>query len=410
MLKRTIHHLKTVVKRLDLSDLDLKERSDTAREKLITLGKKSDDVFKKMRSDLGIECQLMCTELSEFLKSEYCKKKLLDDWSSHEIPDVESGLGDWPWIRSRIHEAFFDKLITCVGEWDRNEKRMDKIEENLSCQIKLELLLLEEELKDVEKEIRGDSSSCSSDDMSELSKSRRKSLPRLSSGRSKFLINEPKMPMKLAGRVIQPFKQMITSVKDGLKVSKYTSTPVQVAKDCAKKIYHELLKDSVQGLVPLAEYLLERPREYIDAVERRVPGMILANELLVNRLEEMAESERQHLSEYEEMMMSTEVLKKSLMEYGEGYIFVADFSRGELQIQQFSGEGRRESVAFNVTDFLRGSSGDLGICKRRDIRGLWTVTYGGVLMRNGHERPVAMKVYLPSSGVSFTYKEVAKLR
>lgn len=414
MLKRTMHHLKTVVRRLGLSEEDMKAQSEIARRKLDALKVKSEAVLEELIFKLNAESKQMCNELSKYMQCENCKRKITCDWNVGEIPTVDSGLGDWTWIRERIHQAFYDRLIECVDDWNTDERRIDVIAEELSSHIKFDLRLLEEELNDIEMEIQCDTSSTSSDELSALSRSRRKSMPIYSMTKSKFMIPEPKMPLKLAGRVIAPFKTMLSPIKNKIKASEYKDNPVRVAEKCARNMYSELISEydgSLTGFIPLAEYLLERPRDYVEAVERRVPDMILANQLLLNRLEEGLEVERMHQAEYEEMMTSVETLKRSLMEYGEGYIFVADFNRGELQIQQMPMEGGEAvSVAFNVTDFIRGSSRGLDVCRRRDIRGLWTVTYLGSLNRNGIDRPVAIKVYLPSSGVEFTYKEVAKLR
>ena len=378
---------------------------------------KSESVLEELKAKLDVQSKEICSELREYLLSERCMNKVTRGWSAGDLPAVDAGLGDWPWIRTRIHEAFYDRIIDCVEEWNKEERRIENLEEELSYQMKVELQILEEDLAEIEKQMHSDSSSTSSDDLFDLSKnriSRRKSLPRLSQIRAKFLFSEPKLPLKLAGRVIKPLKILFSPVTNLMKVNEYRTNPVNMAERTAMSMYNELLDSSdntCSGLKHLAEYLLERPRDYITAVERQVPAMILANQILINRLEETIETERIHQAEYEEMMTSTETLKRALMEYGEGYIFVADFCRGELQIQQMTTEGGEAvSVAFNVTDFLRGSSGDLEICRRRDIRGLWTVTYSGSLIRNDVDRPVAIKVYLPSSGVEFTYKEVAKLR
>lgn len=396
-----------MVRRLDLSDRDLKEKSETAREKLDKLRLRSESVLNDLKASLDVESNEISIELKKFLKSDYCKRQITSGWTCGELPVVSSG--NWSWIRTRIHEAFYDRLVECIEHWDREERRIEGVEEHLSCQIKFELQLLEEELNDIEKEIQCDTSSTSSDDMSDLSKTRRKSFQK-----SKILPPEPKMPMKLAGRVIKPLRLIMSPIRSRMMMNEYRTNPVRVAERTALKMYDGLMTSSVRseaGLAHLADYLLERPREYLEAVERRIPDMITANRVLLNHLEQSIEAERKHQSEYEEMMSSTEELKRALMEYGEGYIFVADFSRGELQIQQKPTDGGDAvSVAFNVTDFIRKSSGDLDVCRRRDIRGLWTVTYSGCLSRSGVERPVAIKVYLPSSGVEFTYKEVAKLR
>lgn len=392
-----------------MSDRDLKEKSETARAKLDSLRLRSESVLNDLKANLDAESDGISIELREFLRSDYCRRKITSGWTGGELPAVSSELGNWSWVRTRIHEAFYDRVVECIEHWNQEERRIAGVEEHLSCRIKFELQLLEEELNDIEKEIQCDTSSTSSDEMSDLSKNRRKSIRK-----TNVLLPEQKMPLKLAGRVIKPLKLIMSPIRSKMKMNEYRTNPVRVAERTASKMYDGLLTSSVSsetGLVHLAEYLLERPREYLDAVERRIPDMITANRVLLNHLEKSIEEERKHQSEYEEMMSSTEALKRALMEYGEGYIFVADFSRGELQIQQKPTDGGDAvSVAFNVTDFLRGSSGDLDVCRRRDIRGLWTVTYAGCLSRNGEERPVAIKVYLPSSGVEFTYKEVAKLR
>ncbi|KAL4226499.1 hypothetical protein ACF0H5_014484 [Mactra antiquata] len=413
ILKRIIHHLKSVIKRLDLSDKDLKTDSENTRSKLENLRQRSDSVLGDLKTKLRIEYGVINQELKEHLQSNYCKEKITRNWKHDCVPNVENGLGNYRWLRSRIHEAFFDKVVECVEDWDKEEKRIITIEQRLACDIKFGLQLLEDELKEVEREIQGDSSSLSSDDMSDLSKSKRRSFPRYSPNKALSVLAErPKMPLKIAGRVIKPIMNVINPVISKMKVKEYSKNPVQFAEKLACQMYTELLDNSQQSeetLMNLAEYLFERPSQYIAAIENKIPDMILSNQLMLNNLETSIEEERKHHQEYEEMMTMTEALKRSLMEYGQGYIFVADFSRGELQIEH-SVEGNSVSVAFNVTDFLRGSSGDLDLSQRRDVRALWTVTYAGCLNRNGVNRPVAIRVYLPSSGVEFTYNEVAKLR
>lgn len=402
-----------MVNRLDLSDKELQTDSGNAKSKLDNLQQRSDTVLSDLKTQLKIESQIVCEELKSHLQTDQCRQKITQNWTLGIIPNVDQGLGDWNWVRSHIQEAFFDKVVDCVQEWDRGEDRMVSIEQTLACDVKSGLLLLENELKDVEREIQGDSSSESSEEMSDLSKSRRRSMPRSPISKAQSLLSQrPKLPLKLAGRMIKPFKKILNPVMHRLKINEYKRNPILVAERCAAQMYSELLDESQcsgEGLMIFADYLFERPREYLEAIENRIPHMILSNQLLLNRLVTSIEEEKAHHTEYEQMMTMTEALRRSLMEYGKGYIFVEDFSRGELQIQQ-SVEGNPVSVAFNVTDFLRYSSGDLDLRQRQDIRALWTVTYAGCLNRNCIDRAVAIRVYLPSSGIEFTYNEVAKLR
>ena len=414
MLKRTVHHLKAVLTRLDLTDMDLNSKSDTIRNKLDRLQLKSESVLEELRAKVDAESTDLCQFLKSKISTQECKDSLTKNWAPDDLPNIGSGLGNWSWIRCRVQDAFFDKLLCIVENWERDEEKLDKIEQQISFQIKLELRILEEELSDIEKEIQGDDSSLSSDGISDLAKTRRRSIVSFSPTRSPYLLAEPTLPLRLAGRIIKPFQAVFGPLKNKLKANEYKNNPLKVAEECAKSMYAELVENCDNpdsALAELADALLERPREYLNAIEKKMPDMILANQLLLNRTEESIESEREYLKSYEGMMTCTESLRRSLMEYGEGYIFVNDFSRGELQIiQQHPDSGDRVSVPFNVTDFLRGSSGDLDASRMGDIRALWTVTYAGQLIRSRLENPVSIRVYLPSSGVECTFKEVAKLR
>lgn len=414
VLKRTVHHLKSVLTRLDLTDMELKTKSESIRVKLDRLQLKSESVLEELRATVDAESTDLCQFLKARISTSECKEALTKNWSPDDLPNIDSGLGNWMWIRRHIQETFFDKLLCIVENWERDEEILDKIEQQISFQIKLELKILEDELSDIEREIQGDDSSLSSDGISELAKNRRRSIVSFSPTRTPYLLAEPTLPLRLAGRIIKPFQAVFGPLKNKLKANEYKNNPLKVAEECAKSMYTELCENCDNpdsALAQLADALLERPREYINAIERKLPSMILSNQLLLNRTEESIESEREYLQGYEAMMTCTESLRRSLMEYGEGYIFVNDFSRGELQIrQQHPDSGDTVSVPFNVTDFLRGSSGDLDVSRMGDIRALWTVTYAGQLMRNRRENPVAIRVYLPSSGVECTFKEIAKLR
>ncbi|WAR25726.1 STE20-like protein [Mya arenaria] len=419
--RRTVHHLKAVVRRLDMTDMDLKVQSDATRKRLTRLQDKSHTVLLEQRKKVDAKAEELYHILLKLLSSEKCKEFLTTGWSGDEIPKVDMGLGDWKWIKTHIQEAFFDKMMAYVEQWERDEEIVEKIEADITSKVKLELQILQEELESIEREIDGESSSVSSDGMSTLGKSRRCSIMPLSPTKLKLMIAEPKMPIKLAGRVTRPFKAVFEPFKNKMKVNEYKNNPVSVAEDCARVMYNELCSGNVRSrqgeenidppLSVIANYLMQRPRDYLNAIERKVPEMILSNQLLLNHVEERLDTERMYQNEYVEMMEATESLRKSLREYGEGYIFVEDFNRGELQILKPTVDGREgQSVAFNVCDFMNNSSGEVDYSRRRDIRGLWTVSYGGILVRNGLERPVAIRVYLPSSGVDFTFKEVAKLR
>ena len=416
VLKRLVHHLKSVVKQLDYTDMELREKSEVIRQKLGKLSEQSDNVIEELTRNVNEEAKELCNTLSEYLKKPYCKIKLLSKWNTNEIPKVDSGLGDWGWIQNKIQEAFFDRLSQIVTDWDREVKKLRGIEEDMSYLVKVKLKLLENDLVDIEKQIQGESSTgSSSDSITSSSRSRRRtgSLGIPSLQKSLTFTYEPRLPNRLAGRIMKTISNIVDNMKSNRKVSEYKKSPETVAVSVAKDLYRDLIENSDKpdsSLAVFVDILLERPREYITVLGRKIPDMILSNQLLLSRFQDTLAEERDNQSLYESMMTSIERLRRSLTEYGEGYIFVDDFATEEIQIQRTTSDGESVSVAFNVLDFLHDSSDQLEVSKWRDIRGLWTVTYSGRLVRNGQDIPIAMRVYLPSSGVEYTYREVAKLR
>ncbi|KAH3777653.1 uncharacterized protein LOC127844925 isoform X2 [Dreissena polymorpha] len=412
VLKRSDHYLRTIVKRLDMTDMDLNEKSEVTLKKLQNLQKKSQWVLQELNDKVDTKARELNEVMKSVVKTPKCMEYLTSNWSTRDVPDVDGGLGDWQWIRTRIQEAFFDRLMTYIEIWEREEEIVDGIESDIACEVKAKLDILQDELDGIESEIRGDSSSNSSDgEISALTKSRRQSLLNLTPIKLKYRLTEPKLPIKLAARVTKPFKAVLEHITNKIKVSDFINNPVKVAKQYSQIMYSQLgltQNGPDAPLLVIANYLVERPRDYLDAIKRRIPDMILSNQLYLRHIEDSLESERQHQSEYIETMIGIEQLRKSLRTYGEGYILVEDFSRGELQIQRDQTEDGKKP--FNACEFMRSSSGGLDTSQRRDIRGLWTVTYSGVLVRNGVERPVGIRVYLPSSGVECTLNEVARLR
>lgn len=414
ILRRTVHHLKSVVKRLDYSDMDLREKSDNARTKLDNLKKRSDCVIETLEGELKEKANDLCKTLREYVSQESVKRKLTTNWDYSDLPSIDRGLGNWAWVKTKIDEAFYDKLCTCITDWDSDKQVIDTIETEMLSDIKFELNLLQEELSQIEREMQGE---CSSIDKGSLRKSRKMSSVDLGAlsplRRSRVAISEPRLSMKLAGRLIHPVKSIITNIRHKARLDNFRKHPVKIAEDRAKKFYIELLSqtdENESGFLPFVEYLLERPREYISVLEKKIPHFILSNQMLLNMIQQSIATERENQAEYECMMTDVENLRRALNEYGEGYIFVNDLMRNEIQIQRTNADGEAVSVAFNVIDFLQSDSTVADIVRKRDIHGLWTVTYCGNMVRNDQEMPIAIRCYLPSSKVDSTFREVAKLR
>ncbi|KAH3777666.1 hypothetical protein DPMN_179114 [Dreissena polymorpha] len=395
-----------------MTDVDLNEMSEMTLKKLLNLQKKSQRVLQELNDKVDTKARELNEVMQNVVKTPKCKEYLTIGWSTRDVPDVDGELGDWQWIRTRIQEAFFDRLMTYIEIWEREEEIVDGIESDIISEMKANLDILQDELDGIESEIRGDSTSNSLDgEKSAMTKSRRQSLNNLTPINLKYRLTEPKLPIKLAARVTKPFKAIFEHITNKIKVSDFVNNPVKVATQYSQIMYSQLGHTQNGPDAPLmiiANYLVERPRDYLEAIKIRIPDMILSNQLYLRHIEDSLESERQHQAEYIETMIGIEKLRKSLRTFGEGYILVEDFSRGELQIQR--DQTKDGKVTFNACEFMRSSSGGLDYSQRQDIRGSWTIMYSGVLVRNGVERSVGIRVYLPSSGVKCTINEVARLR
>ena len=419
ILKRVIHYLKSVVKRLDYSDMELREKSDSARTKLDNLKKKSEVVINSLEEEINSKAKDLCTTLREYVSQPTVKAKLTTGWKLGDIPSQDMGLGNWDWIKLKIYEAFYDKMSTCISEWDSDKEVIDTIETDMSLEIKMELNLLKDELSKIEKEMQDDSSNDSSDMGSRGSLRRSRKLSTVSIAtlsplrRSKEILGQPKLPIKLAGRFFNPVRTFITHIRTKSKLENFKRDPVKTAEEKATEIYNELLSQPDAdglGFQPFVDCLLERPREYISILDRKIPHFILSNQMLLNLFQQSLKEGRENQKEYEQMMTDVENLRQVLNEYGEGYIFVNDFLKNEIQIQRTNAEGEAVSIAFNIIDFLESDSMVAEAVRKRDVHGLWTVTYSGTLVRNDIEMPIGIRCYLPSSKVTSTFKEVAKLR
>lgn len=417
ILRRTVHHLKSMVKRLDYSDTDLRERSHNTGTKLDSLKKRSDVVISTLKVELSRKRDDLCKTLREYFNQDSVKRKLTTGWELADVPISDENLGNWAWVEGKIYETFYDKMCVCVNEWDNEKRVIDAIETEMSKDIKMDLNLLQEELDQIEREMQDDSSTEDKSRKENRRKSRRRSSVDSDTlsplRRSQTIELEPKLPIKLAGRLINPFKTVISAIRNKKRLDDFQKDPTKSAEKIANKIYESLLSQSDEegfGFKPFVEVLLERPLDYICVLEQKIPQFILSNQMLLNMIQTSIVSERANQKEYESMMVDLENLRRILNEYGEGYIFVNDFMKNEIQIQRTCSEGDTVSVVFSFCEFLQSDSKGTDIARKRDIHGLWTVMYCGTLVRSDQEIPVGIRCYIPSSKVDSTFKEVAKLR
>ena len=307
-------------------------------------------------------------------------------------------------------------MCLILEEWDSDDCRINDIEESVVDAIKMKLGLLEHEIHQVENDLASSTGSTSSgnnigasEQRQEHGRTRKLSII----GRTySFVTDSVKLPMKLNMRV--PVSGKAQTVFTRSKTGAFKKNPSKLARERAQKLLNKLLsKKSKSGddiLKDLVTQLFQRPLECLDKLQERVPSLILANESLLNDIESARATERHHLDKYVTMVGEIDALRKHLMDYGEGYIFVHDFKSDEVKVLQESSTGSLTITVRDVPSIVKGSTGDNDSGTMCSPRGLWTILSPGLVVRDGNEIPVTIRVYLQSSAVANTYQEVAKLR
>ncbi|KAK3610631.1 hypothetical protein CHS0354_009095 [Potamilus streckersoni] len=363
MLQRSQYHLRTVVKRLDLTERDLRQKLKTTQEKLKTLEKKSDSVISELRHDLEILTQNISKQLEIYLKTPMVKTQLVSCWAEEDLP--KAYLGSWAYIKARVEDAFYVRLGQLLDEWIHDNKTIkerdgnEKIEENIDG--------------------NGDSGLGRSlhpqefpDDMTENSS-------------TKLFLS-------------RPLKQ--TFVRD--YINRYKKQPVKYAQHRSRKLLSWLLEGKRKGkmeLLTLIKNLLARSYSFIESLKRNVPNFIRVTNMELQRFQKCEEKERQHQSEYQKLLTSFEQLKSSFREYG----------KDEIRVEEFTKDKEILKKEFDVLKLIQEAEVKTKVCKRQNPQGLWTVYQDGFLCKFEKRAPVTIRVYLPFSGMVHTFHEVAKL-
>ena len=277
--------------------------------------------------------------------------------------------------------------------------------------IKMKLGLLEHEIHQMEIDLASSTGSTSS--MTELGNSINSRTRKLGLiGRNySFGTDFVKLPMKLNIRIPVSGNASLFSRS---KEKSFEKNPGKMARERAQKLLNKLLnkgnKSENDILKDLVTQMFQRPLECLDKLEEQIPNLIRANESLLNEIEVARATERRHLGKYETMVGEIDALRKHLMDYGEGYIFVHDFKSDEVKVLQETPTGSLTVTVRDVPSIVKGSMGDSDSGATSSPRGLWNILSPGIVVRDDNEIPVTIRVYLQSSAMQNTYQEVAKLR
>ncbi|KAK3610632.1 hypothetical protein CHS0354_009096 [Potamilus streckersoni] len=413
VLKRSLYHLRTVVKRLDLSERDLKEKLEDTQERLNKLQNDSNSVISDLKKDLEKLTQDICGQLQSYLDTPMIRTRLVGCWLEGELPKAD--VGSWAYIKAKVEDSFYNRLAKLLQEWDRDNKKIKEHEKKMMAKIEYRLSLLDREIKKIESETEGDGDSGLGISVGTTMYG---SLKRRTVGDvfKKFTSTDSPGPVDISDKsynlhlfLTRPLKQKF--VKD--YIDKYEKHPVKYAQHRSRKLLSWLLERKKKGkkdLFSLVKDLLARPYKYIEVLEKNVPKFISVTVMEIQRFQMCQEKDRQNQSEYIELMRSFEQLKSSVREYGEGFIFVDDFKRDEIQVEEFTNGKQRINTEFKVSSLISGTASQKELLRQRNLHGLWTVYQDGFLCKSGEKTPVTIRVYLPSSGMENTFHEVAKLR
>lgn len=412
VLKRIMHFLKSIVKRLDMIEKERHIRLMRSRDKLKKLLTQSEQVIAGLRVEVEEAVEVVCEEVRKYIQKHSVQMRLTALWRSDEIPVIDedtdiTSAEKWVWLKGRIDVAFYDRLCGILEEWDNDDCRISEIEEKVIEDIKMKLGVLEHEIFDVENDLSGSTSSTESKQPIGAS-SRRFTL---TGPKCTIETDQVKLPMKLNMRLPKPSKPL--SVLVNSRMRSFRKNPQKMAKARAEKLFNRLLdKKSKYGdlLKDLVTQLFQRPLEWLDKLEERIPSIIKANENLLNDIEVLNVTEKQHLAKYVSMVEDIDALRKHLMSYGEGYIFVHDFKSDEVKLLHETASGSISKTYRDVEAIVNNSLNESDSGVLSSPRGLWTIFSPGIVVRGNGDEPVTIRVYLHSSAMDNTFQEVAKLR
>ncbi|KAL3853539.1 hypothetical protein ACJMK2_017074 [Sinanodonta woodiana] len=397
LLRRSFHHVRTVVRMLDLSEHNLQIKIKSIFERLTIFHQKSDDIIRKLELDVEELSATICDELKQYLRKPEIKGRLVSTWTGDEIPKGDEKDANWGIVKARVEKAFYNKLAIILMEWDEEYKLIKSYKTEMTQKVKEGLNLLENEIDLLEDEIRG------------------------GSGLGGGLLEGTNLAVGDLGVDFKSYGlrlDILTNRSRRLSFAKshlvrYVKNPVRYAQHRSKKLLHQLIEangDKQSGLLPFVRWLLDQPYKFLAHLKNTIPRFISANQTQCDGYQKHQIKDRQYQQEYEQLATSFEQIRHSLQMYGKGYIFVDDFKHDEVRIPHGTDGNKMLTSTFRVSDMFSGTTTERENLKSQSPQGLWTVVTTGVLSRGDSDKDITIRVYLPSSGVDNTYHEVAKLR
>ncbi|XP_060586723.1 uncharacterized protein LOC132742365 [Ruditapes philippinarum] len=406
VLQRLNHFLKTVTI-LDMTQRDHQDYAVNQQMRLQNLKERSNDVVSELLADISERSEHIFREIQKYLSTPQAKLLLCSVWKPDEIPKLEEKITDvnrWLWVKQRVDDAFFDRLCNAIEDWNDKESTVSYIITEIVENGKSKLGILQNEIANVEHDLR-----CPRRSYNGLKNLRRALRLPVILPRGQ-LIEEPlKFALHMQHPVTNnPFEKMRHRRKAGSFERDTQAWTSKRAERLMWKLLANKPKDisEVGLLTKLVDQLMRRPRDIVERLKQRIQCIIDTNIELLNSIQNLVVTQRRGANKYEEMMVLIEGLKESLI-----YIFVHDFESNELKVLQDSPAGQSLAQTFRFfSELVTGGSSNKGQEVTNLPLGTWTIVRQGTLKRDGKATPVSIKMYMPSSGISHTFQEVAKMR
>lgn len=407
--------MKTIVHRIDNSEKDLETKMRNVWGKLNTLKMKSEVVINDMRKQIEEETVHICEEFRLYLDSPKTKMSITS-WIESELPNDES-FNSWSDLKENLNDLTLARISKELENWEEDKGQIKAVRDTVERSIQFQLHILEGELQDIEDDLQSETDSINSDEFSEEKRdNRRFSIP---TDAVHMQTTRLTLPVKLANRILKPFGKVgsrastfIADVVNEGKLKEYRKDPIAYAKKKSEKALQKFVCDKKNdNLKFIINTFMEESKQFLLDIQRKLPAMVQTNQNLMDHICMCRKEGLSSREMYEYMMEGLEQLKRTLSDYGAGYIFVNDFGTDDIQIVTDTVYDGRASVPFDVSQMLANVASSTKRLNQKQIpRGLWAARQNGILLNKYQEEPVTIRIYLPSARIQNTDTEVAKLR
>lgn len=411
VLQRIRHCLKTAVTNLTLTEKEHREITNKHRVRLTKLQNNADSFINTMEAELSARSLELYNDVLAHLQTKSAQLRICAAWKPNEIPDVSEGISNtnhWNFIKFRIEDAFCDRVCAEVENWSEEEGIISRLESELVNNIEVKLGILQKDILDSE---------CELDNACSLDQSNGSTLNRRNRRKVSLKPAQIDLPMKMPLKI----NYQLSNLNSKRQARKFKRDPKKWTKQRSEKLMKKLLRNKkVYGqhegpLDMLIHELMSRPRTILDTLELKIPSIIEANIDLLNRLEKMSVDRHRDAQNYEKMGKRIEVIKESVTDYGEEYIFVTNFRSNEIRVPGENNMSYNINLeTFNMKtnahfSYFPGQTNvlnNIGLppCEKQHLITL------GMLQFKEKEKPITILQHALSSENMKTALEVSKIR